>query len=95
MEFCEFDKPHIVFAQKKLTPQEIKALNALLHHFFTHVGLVCKSLKGKFLIPVKAFLIKFASISSTLAFAPLGNSDHAVVSVSIDFPLNSKRDGPL
>ena len=27
-----------------------------------------------------------------MAFLPLGNSDHAVVSVSIDFPLNSKRD---
>ena len=27
-----------------------------------------------------------------MAFPPLGNSDHAVVSVSIDFPLNSKRD---
>ena len=30
-----------------------------------------------------------------LAFPPLGNSDHVVVSVSIDFPLNSKRDAPF
>ena len=30
-----------------------------------------------------------ASICSTMAFPPLGNSDHAVVSVSIDFPTNS------
>ena len=30
-----------------------------------------------------------ASICSTVAFPPLGNSDHAVVSVSIDFPSNS------
>ena len=27
-----------------------------------------------------------------MAFPPLGNSDHAVVSVSTDFPTNSKRD---
>ena len=31
------------------------------------------------------------SISSTVAFPPLGNSDH-VVPVSIDFPSNSKQD---
>ena len=27
-----------------------------------------------------------------MAFSPLGNSDHVVVSVSIDFPINSKQD---
>ena len=27
-----------------------------------------------------------------MAFSPLGNSDHVVVSVSIDFPSNSQRD---
>ena len=27
-----------------------------------------------------------------MAFPPLGNSDHFVVSVSIDFPINSKQD---
>ena len=27
-----------------------------------------------------------------MAFPPLGNSDHVVVSVSIDFPTNSQRD---
>ena len=32
-----------------------------------------------------------ASISSTVAFPPLGNSDH-VVPVSSDFPSNSKQD---
>ena len=35
-----------------------------------------------------------ASICSTIAFPPLGNSDH-VVSVSIDFPSNSQRDAPF
>ena len=35
-----------------------------------------------------------ASICSTMAFPPLGNSDH-VVSVSIDFPSNSQWDAPF
>ena len=30
-----------------------------------------------------------------MAFLPLENSDHAVVSVSIDFPINSKEEGPI
>ena len=32
------------------------------------------------------------NICSTMAFSPLGNSDHVVVSVSIDFPINPKQD---
>ena len=38
------------------------------------------------------FLPSNASICSTMAFPPLRNSDHVVVSVSIDFPSNSQRD---
>ena len=30
-----------------------------------------------------------------MAFPQLGNSDHVVVSVSIDFPSNSQRDAPF
>ena len=30
-----------------------------------------------------------------MAFPPLGNSDHVVVSVSIEFPINSKQDTPI
>ena len=30
-----------------------------------------------------------------MAFPPLGNSDHVVVSVFIDFPINSKQDAPF
>ena len=30
-----------------------------------------------------------------MTFPPLGNSDHVVVSVSIDFPINSKQDSPF
>ena len=41
------------------------------------------------------FLSSDASICSTMAFPPLGNSDHVVVSVSIDFPMNSKQDTPF
>ena len=38
------------------------------------------------------FISSDASICSTMAFPPLGNSNHVVVSVSIDFPINSKQD---
>ena len=38
------------------------------------------------------FLSSDASICSTIAFPPLGNSDHVVFSVSIDFPINLKQD---
>ena len=45
------------------------------------------------------FLFSDASICSKMAFStlpcsPLRNSDHVVVSVSIDFTSNSKRDAP-
>ena len=38
------------------------------------------------------FLSSDASICSTMAFLPLGNSDHVVILVSIDFPSNSQQD---
>ena len=41
------------------------------------------------------FLCSDASICSTVAFRPLGNSDHVVVLVSIDFPSNSQQDAPF
>ena len=41
------------------------------------------------------FLSSDASICSTMAFPPLGNPDHVVVSVSIDFPSNSQWDAPF
>ena len=37
------------------------------------------------------FISSDASICSTMTFPPLGNSDHVVVSVSIDFPINTKQ----
>ena len=41
------------------------------------------------------FLSSDASICSTMASPPLRNSDHVVVSVSIDFPINSKEVTPF
>ena len=41
------------------------------------------------------FLSSEGIICSRMAFPPLGNSDHVVVSVSIDFPSNSQRDAPF
>ena len=40
------------------------------------------------------FISSDASVCSTMAFPPLGNSDHVVL-VSIDFLINSKQDVPL
>ena len=41
------------------------------------------------------FISSDTSICSAMAFPPLGNSDHVVVSVSIDFPSYSQRDAPF
>ena len=41
------------------------------------------------------FLSSDTSICFTMAFSPWGNSDHVVFSVYIDFPSNSKQDGPF
>ena len=41
------------------------------------------------------FLSPDASICSTIAFPPSGNSDRVVVSASIDFPINLKRNAPF
>ena len=41
------------------------------------------------------FISSDASICSTMAFPPMGNSDSVVVSVSIDFPSNSQQDAPF
>ena len=38
------------------------------------------------------FISSDASICSTMVFPQLGNSDHVVVSVSMDFQVNSKQD---
>ena len=41
------------------------------------------------------FISSDASICSTMAFPPLGNSDHVAVSFSIDFSSYSQRDAPF
>ena len=41
------------------------------------------------------FISSYAGICSTIAFPLLGNSDHVIVSVSIDFPTNSQRYAPF
>ena len=41
------------------------------------------------------FISSDAGICSTMAFPSLGNCDHVVASVSIDFPLNSQGDAPI
>ena len=41
------------------------------------------------------FFFLLVIISSMMAFPPLRNYNHVVVSVSIDFPSNSKQDAPF
>ena len=41
------------------------------------------------------FLFSEASICSGMVFPPLGNFDHIVAPISIDFPSNSKQDAPF
>ena len=38
------------------------------------------------------YFFLLTSICSSMAFPPVGNSDHVVISISIDFPRNSKQD---
>ena len=38
------------------------------------------------------FIFSDTNICSTMAFPPLGSSDHVVVSISIDFTINSKQE---
>ena len=45
--------------------------------------------------PLDFFLSSDSSICSTMAFPPLGNSNHGFVSVSIAFPSYSQRDSPF
>ena len=45
--------------------------------------------------PLDLFLYSNAGICSRIAFRLLGNSDHVVVSVYIDFPSNSQQDAPF
>ena len=47
------------------------------------------------LVLLDLFLSSAPSICSTMVFPPLWNSDHILVSVSIDFPINPKWDAPL
>ena len=55
-------------------------------NFFTRIT-ECDSYSSALL---DLFISSDASICSTIAFPPLGNCDHVVVSVSIDFPSNSQ-----
>ena len=57
-------------------------------NFPTHIP-DCDSHSPTFL---DLFISSDVSICSTITFPPLGNSDHVVVSVSIDFPSNSQWD---
>ena len=60
-------------------------------NFPTHVP-DCDSRSPDSPVRLDFFLSSDASICSTMTFPPLGNSDHVVVSVSVDFPVSSEED---
>ena len=41
---------------------------------------------------IHLFISSDTNVCSTMVFLPLRNSDYVIVSVSIDFPTNSKQD---
>ena len=45
--------------------------------------------------PLDLFISSDTSICSKMAFHPLKNFDHVVVSVTVDFRINSKQDAPF
>ena len=47
------------------------------------------------LVLLDSVLSSDTSVCSAMVFPPLGNSDHVVVSVSIDFSTNSQEDAPF
>ena len=47
------------------------------------------------LVLLDSVLSSDTSVCSTMVFPPLGNSDHVVVSVSIDFPSYPQWDAPF
>ena len=79
--FLESNSPDILALCETNLDHSIDSSNFFLLQFLSH--------SPAFL---DLFLSSEASICSTTAFPPLGNSDHAVISVSIDFLSNSKRD---
>ena len=67
----------------------------LLVSDLTNYVMISALLELVLLFWIYLFLSSDASICSTVAFPPLGNSDHAVVSVSVDISPNSQWDSPF
>ena len=63
----------------------------LMANFSTQIP-DCDSHSPRFL---DLFLSSDTCLCSTMAFPPLGNSDHVVVSFSTDFPINSTQNAPF
>ena len=72
---------HVIFQDNEHQLQE-----NILHHFIPFINSIYSN---------DLFISSDASICSTMVFSPLGNSGHVVVSVFIDFLINSKRDAPF
>ena len=96
--FGDFDVHHtdwLTYSGGTDWPGELchKTLNSLAQIVYFPIRIPdCDSHSPAFL---DFFLSSDASIRSTMAFPPLENSGHVVVSVSIDFPSYWKQDAPF
>ena len=55
----------------------------------------CPTFLVHFFLLTLVFVLQMFLFYNVLTFPSFGNSDHVFVSVSIDFPANSKRDAPF
>ena len=71
-----------------------RSTHLLIHYLLAYLlPIISNDLTQMSSALLDSFISSDASMCSTMAFPPLGNSD-VVVTVSIDFPTNSQRDAP-
>ena len=75
---------------KACKPDNFESHNSLKLSFTNILGL-----HSNFVDCNSPDILALCETDATMAFPPLGNSDYVVVSVSIDFPLNSQWDAPF
>ena len=96
VDFNVYHKNWLIYSGDTVRPGEL-CYNFSISNDFTHmVNFPTRIPDGDSRGPslLDLFISSDASNCSTMPFPPFGNSDH-VVSISIDFQSNSKRDAPF
>ena len=97
VDFNVYHKNWLIYSGDTVRPGEL-CYNFSISNDFTHmVNFPTRIPDGDSGGPslLDLFISSDASICSTMAFPPSGNSDHVFVSVFIDFPSNSKQVVPF